>query len=267
MSESKATRPAAVTRPSPLLMSFFDIYLPRYLRRHFHGFRIAHAARLTRLEGPLILYLNHASWWDPLTAWLLARRFLPGTHNYAPIDAAALQRYRILRHIGLFPVEQGSRRGAAQFLDGARQILTTPSSNLWITPQGAFTDVRTRPLVFKPGLAAVIARLPRATVIPVAIEYTYWDERLPELLVNIGEPVFFATPPSSTDAESALLAALARAQDELALLAAARDPRPFAPVLQGAAGVSGVYELWRRTLSRLRGEVYDAEHGKIREIH
>ena len=44
---------------------------------------------------------------------------------------------------------------------------------LWVTPQGEFVDARTRPLEFKPGLAALAARVARVeggcTVLPLAI--------------------------------------------------------------------------------------------------
>jgi 1-acyl-sn-glycerol-3-phosphate acyltransferase len=256
------TQALPVTRPSPALMSFFDLYFTRYLRRHFHSFLIAHAARLAQHQAPLIIYINHASWWDPLASWILGRRFLPNTDNYGPMDAAALNRYKILRRLGLFPVEQGTHRGAAQFLNASAQILAT-RSNLWITPQGCFSDVRSRPINFRPGLGALIARLPQACAVPLAIEYTFWEERLPEILVNVGEPMHFHANFSTEEITSSLTAALARTQDELAILAATRDASRFEPVLKGNAGVSGVYELWRRLLSRLRGEAYDPEHGSI----
>ncbi len=129
--------------------------------------------------------LNHASWWDPLTCIVISRHFLPAAYHYAPMEAAALKHYALLRKLGLFAVESGTPRGAAQFLRAAHEILSTPNSVLWITPEGRFTDMRSRPAIFRPGLAALVARLGACTLVPLAIEYTFWDERAagdPDLL-------------------------------------------------------------------------------------
>ena len=59
--------------------------------------------------------------------------------------------------------------------------------------KGRFADPRERPLAFKPGLAALAARCPNGcTLVPLAIEYPFWNERLPETLLHFGEPVHIA---------------------------------------------------------------------------
>ena len=45
--------------------------------------------------------------------------------------------------------------------------------------------MRTRPAIFRPGLAALVARLGACTLVPLAFEYTFWDERLPEILISL----------------------------------------------------------------------------------
>jgi hypothetical protein len=70
-----------------------------------------------------------------------------------------------------------------------------PDSVLWVTPEGRFTDVRTRPAIFRPGLASLVARLDTFTLVPLAFEYTFWDERLPEILVSCGQPIAVADHP------------------------------------------------------------------------
>ena len=151
------------------------------------------------------------------------------------MDAAALKHYSFLRKLGLFPVESGTRRGAVQFLRAAQQILSTPNSVLWVTPEGRFTDVRSRPAVFRPGLASLAARLDTCTLVPLAFEYTFWDERLPEILVSCGQPIAVAQYPEYCAEEwnERLCAALVAAQDELADLAKLRDPAHFETILSG----------------------------------
>jgi 1-acyl-sn-glycerol-3-phosphate acyltransferase len=251
---------APLQPPSRALMRLFSVYLSRYVPRHFHAVRIANRSQLSNASGVSIIYLNHASWWDPLTCMLLARRFFPGHSHFAPMDAEALGRYPMLARMGMFPVEQGTLRGAAQFLHAAAQIIERPKSILWITPQGAFQDVRQRPLLLKPGLAALLKRNPAATVMPLAIEYTFWNERLPEVLIHAGRTLQLKPSASAQSIDEELVSALTRAQDELARLAAARNPALFQTLLAGRAGVGVAYDAWRWMRSILSREQYEAEH-------
>ena len=63
-------------------------YLHWYIGRHFHAMRLANGDRFPTDAGPLIVYANHASWWDPLSFIVISRHFLPGASHYAPMDAA-----------------------------------------------------------------------------------------------------------------------------------------------------------------------------------
>jgi 1-acyl-sn-glycerol-3-phosphate acyltransferase len=263
-STDSAGREGPPVVPSRLLLRFFDTYLHYFVRRHFHALRLAGAHHWQHAQRPLIVCLNHPSWWDPLISIQLSRVFAPGLNHYAPMDALAFTRYGILRKLGLFPVEQGTRRGAAQFLHGAAHILSDPNSVLWLTPQGSFTDARTRPIAFRGGLDALLHRIPQVTVLPLALEYTFWDERLPEALALLGAPLRF--PRDRTRLGSAgeqVAAALAQTQDELAQLSAQRNPALFTSVLAGAAGTSGIYGAWQRASARLHGRRFAADHASL----
>jgi 1-acyl-sn-glycerol-3-phosphate acyltransferase len=276
---------SSLPRPSRRMLAWFSLYLRWYVPRHFRALRVAHSARFVEgvhpssggsfrpsspggtpdpaaAAGPAVLVaLNHPSWWDPLTCILISRHLLPGYDHYAPMDAAEAARYRILASMGLFPVEQNSPRGAAQFLRAGKEILSRPKSLLWITPQGEFTDARQRPVEFRPGLSALVARLPEAVVIPLAIEYVFWNERLPEVLVNCGSPVVFRGEAANAAAiDAQLVAALTATQDELAALALARNPSRFETVLDGQTGTGNIYALWQRARSFVTGQAYHREH-------
>jgi 1-acyl-sn-glycerol-3-phosphate acyltransferase len=257
--------PDALVRPSRRLLSFFTIYLHWYVGRHFHAIRVANAARFPSASGPLIAYSNHASWWDPLALILFSRYFLPTSDHYGPMEATALKHYGFLRKLGLFPVEPGTRRGAVQFLRAAEEVLSRPGSVLWVTPEGRFTDARTRPVVFRPGLAALIARLGACTLVPMAAEYTFWDERLPEILICCGQPIRVGEgrEHSTEEWNERLCAGMASTQDELAALVRLRDPANFETILSGRLGISGVYEGWKRLLALLTGRDYQPGHGSI----
>ncbi len=261
----KRSNSSGLVHPSPALLSLFARYLRWYIPQSFHALRLAHPERFPRHAERLIVCLNHPSWWDPIVSIVLSRFLLPGTDHYAPMEASALRRYGFMRRLGLFPVDNQSPRAAAQFLRTAAHILNTPGSVLWVTPEGQFTDVRTRPVAWKAGLAALLHRAGECTVVPLALEYTFWDERRPEALALVGEPLTIADGSARTAEawHAELLRSMAAAQDELAALAMLRDPARFTAVLRGRAGVGGVYEAWKRTQARLTGRHYAPEHGSI----
>ncbi|WP_217897042.1 lysophospholipid acyltransferase family protein [Granulicella rosea] len=250
----------AISRP---ILAFFRSTARRYFRRQFHAVRARNLERFTHPGRPLIVYANHGSWWDPMVSVLLAAERMSERRHYAPMDADALKRYVILRSIGIFPVEMHTARGAAQFLRTGKAILES-GGVLWVTPQGRFADPRQRPLDFKPGLAALAAKVEGGcTLLPLAIEYPFWDERLPETLLHFGEPVHVA--PGEQDIQLKLESALLVAMDELKTVAIARDPRAFTTLRQGSAGAGGFYALGKRLAALLGRRPYIAEHTPLPE--
>lgn len=249
-------------RRSPLLFTWFQRYSRRYIERRFHALRLSHPGRPRDDAAlPLVVYLNHPSWWDPLVCIVLTRLF-PHRTPYAPMDAAALRGYRFFEKLGFFPVEAGTMRGAAGFLRTATDILSVQGTAVWVTAQGRFVDPRERPIGLRPGVAHLARRLPRATFLPLALEYIFWNESRPEILARFGEPVITKSGEGSVDTWLGTLEArLAETQDRLAAEALARDPAAFETICRGRAGIGGVYDAWRRLRARLRGQSFDPSHG------
>jgi 1-acyl-sn-glycerol-3-phosphate acyltransferase len=194
----------------------------------------------------------------------LARHFFAARRHYAPIDADALARYGFFRRLGFFGVEPRTPRGGAQFLRAGLAVLGRQDAVLWVTAEGAFRDARLRPVRIQAGLARLLSRATRRTVVfPLAIEYPFWQERTPELLVRFGEPLSVSPGDAagSDDLQSTLDRRLERAMDELRADAVRQDPAAFQTLLGGQAGVGGVYDLWRRAAALLRGRRFAAEHG------
>lgn len=244
---------------SAVTLRFFERIVRAYFRRHFRSVMVQHAERFASVTGPMIVYANHSSWWDPMVSILLAQMLLPGRKHYAPMDAAALKRYPILRKLGIFPVEMASARGAAQFLRTSKAILAD-GGVVWITPQGRFADPREYPLAFKPGLGALTARADNVTLLPLAIEYSFWDERLPETLLRFGEPLRLDPGVSTESATHQLEVALAEVMAELKMAAIARDPSAFRVLLRGARGTGGFYDLGRRVRAMFIREPLQLDH-------
>ncbi len=239
---------------------FFFLNIVRLnLRRSFHKVRIEGAERFRDNTGPIIIYMNHASWWDPMIGLLLWKQ-LPGRNHYGPMEAASLDRYKILSKIGVFPVDSKGNRGGLQFIRTAEAILRS-GGVLWVTPQGRFADVRERPPVFKAGLASLVARVPDCTLIPLAMEYPFWDERTPEALLFVGQPQHRRDGEAAADLEARLAGALGSAMEELERRARTRNPAAFSTILlHGRAGVGGFYGLGQRLRAFLLRRPYQAEH-------
>jgi 1-acyl-sn-glycerol-3-phosphate acyltransferase len=231
----------------------FAHVVKRYFRRHFRSVMTQRAELLEKTPGPLIVYANHSSWWDPMLCLLLARSYLPAHKHYAPMDAEALKRYPILKKIGMFPVETATATGVLGFLRTSEAILRA-GGVLWLTPQGRFADVREFPLRFKPGLAILAARMPGLSLLPMAIEYTFWDERLPETLVRFGDVVRFDENLDKTEITHLLESALAATMLDLQHCSAERDSAKFALVLTGRRGSGGLYGRWQRLRGLVRGK-------------
>jgi 1-acyl-sn-glycerol-3-phosphate acyltransferase len=251
--------------PSRRLIELFARYSRGYLRRHFHSARVLRSGSSEPVPGvPLVIYLNHASWWDPLVCLLLAQQFFPRRRSHAPISAEALRRYRFFTKLGFFPVDQNTR-GTIDFLRHADAVLKSERAALWLTPQGRFADVRTRPAKFQRGLGHIASHVAQAAFMPLAIEYVFWEERLPEILISFGQPLVVSSEHglSTDDATRLFEVGLTTVQDHLAAAAQRRDPREWTTLVQGGEGVGGFYQMWSRARAKLRGERYHLAHSPL----
>ncbi len=239
----------------------FRRYVRRFVRRHFNAVRVAGLKHLGALpDSPLLCFINHPGWWDPMVGVLMTDLLFKGRQFAAPMDADALRNYPILERLGFFPIERDSARGAKEFLRASRALMKNSQTVLWLTPAGTFHDVR-HPARFKSGLSHLVDSDFHGTALPMAIEYTFWNERTPELLVRFGDPVDCAALPLDRDARTRVLeTALANTQGALAEQAIARDPSRFTTLAMGRAGVGGLYDLWRRAIAGLRGQRFHGRH-------
>jgi len=247
--------------PSKILNWGFRRYVRRFVRKNFNAVRAAGSEQLAGFsEGPVVCFINHPGWWDPMTGVLITDLLFPGRRFAAPMDAEALRRYPILERLGFFAVERDTTSGAKEFLRTGRELLKNPHTILWLTPAGKFHDIR-QPASFMNGLSHLVDSEFSGTALPMAIEYTFWNERSPELLVRFGSPV--ACPALSDERVARTLEleqALAKTQASLAELAIARDPAAFTTLATGRAGVGGLYDYWRRMIASLRGQKFQDRH-------
>jgi 1-acyl-sn-glycerol-3-phosphate acyltransferase len=235
-------------------VSRFGRYAERYLARHFHAVRLARSPRPDPVAArgrPLVVYLNHAAWWDPLLCLLLAARLFPDRRHYAPVETVAPDGRRFFARLGFFALEPGTARGARRSLELAQQALQQPGAVLWVTAGERCCDPRERPVRLRSGVGHLARRTHGAVLLPLAVEYSFWEDRLPEVLARFGEEISTAEAGMrAADWTTVLAARLEAAQDALAAAATARDAAQFEVVLAGGSGADGTWnrlrERWRR---------------------
>lgn len=238
-------QPFQIVRP---LLSVFISYIHRSLYKHFHAVRVAADGLppAVPMDRPLVVYLNHASWWDPLIMMWLGNWYYPNRPQYGPIEASQLRRYSFFKYLGVFGVERGTLSGAREFLRVADAVLTQEGGMLWMTPQGRFADVRERPLAFASGLAHLALRRRDALLVPLAIEYGFGQEKFPEIFVRFGTPLDASTLPASAGmAQTLLEEGLESALNGLSEAVVRKDEREFQTLVSGRGGASLPYDLWR----------------------
>ncbi len=207
----------------------------------------------------MVIYANHPSWWDgELFVWLSARVF-KGRRTFTPIEAAMLERYRFFGRLGAFAVAAGYA-GASNFLAVGEAVLALDDGLLLVNAEGRFRDARDRPLSLAPGLFHLARRMPGACFVPLAIEYAFWDERRPNLLLRFGDPVPTTALEQADSSGPALRDALSTTMDVLTVDAAARDPRRFTTLLAGKTRINPFYDGWRGAKALLHGRRFDPSH-------
>lgn len=247
------------------LTRLFAAYSERLVRRSFHSVRLLGAPDVAAFAGrPLVIYANHPSWWDPLTGLVAWRRLFADRIPYAPIDSVAVEKYAFFKKLGFFGVERNSARGARNFLRVARELLRRGDTLLFMTPQGRFADVREPQLDFEAGLGHLFRQSSGVVFLPLAVEYTFWEEKNPEVLIRFGEPLLAdktnAALPAG-DLNRQLEDRLEAARRRLAAASVSREVEAFQTLLGGRAGTNPVYDAWRWLKATLGGQTFHPAHG------
>jgi len=254
---------APLPAKSSWLYRGFVRYCRWYVPRQFNAIRLAKPGFPGYpAEEPVLIYMNHPSWWDPLVGLLLAEEGFAERSHYAPIDAAALKQYAFFGKLGFFGIEPDTPTGGRKFLRMGRRIMAEPQAALWVTAEGHFTDPRQRPVRLRPGVAHLAKHLTHGHIVPLALEYPFWEEKYPEALACFGDPIAIESQTARTTKHwhAKLTEALEHTMNRLSTLAMRREPVDWLTLLSGRAGTSVTYDLWRSVRARLRGEPFHVAH-------
>lgn len=260
-SASDATDPVALR--SERAMAFFNVAFIQSFSGSFSALRVPHWGMPAYPAGrPLVVLANHPSWWDAVMFMLLLRRFFIERPAFMPMDAAALRKYRFMRRLGVFGVEQDSARGAVRFLETAKLVLAAPDRMLWMNAPGRFADVRERPVPLASGVVRLPEIAPDALFIPLAFEYTHWTEKRGEALAAFG-PAMEGQTLRALDRDAragAIRDAMTTTMDRLAADAISRDPSRFVTAITGGSGQGGLYGAWQYFRALARGQRPQTRH-------
>jgi len=254
-----------VTLRSEKLFRVFSWYLKLRFRRSFHAVRMSGVLASLPPDRPVIIFGNHPSWWDPAVYLVLADTLFRGRPGFGPMDQAALGRYDFFKRLGIFGIDKNTAGGARRFLEVAGHVLRDCRGSggramIWITAEGGFSDPRQRPLALRNGIAHLAHSVPEALLLPLAIEYVFWNESRPELLLRFGKPLEADASVRPAEWNNRLQEALTETMDALAVDAMSRDKASFQPVLRGSAGSSITYDLYRRLKALLSGHRFSPAH-------
>ena len=260
--------PAKLPVSKKWLVDGFYWYTKRMVSKQFVSFgvqeELLEAGRIDD-DSPIIAYANHASWWDPIAAMLLQRAYFTNRTFYAPIDADALENYRIMAQLGFYGVRMQTFEGAAGFLNVTKSILESKKVTIWITPEGQFSDVRNHSLSLMPGLSHLASKISGVQFVPVAFEYGFWNESRPQIFARFGAPIgskeqLLKAPISKANWSELLANRLRQTQNELAQSVISRDPAAFTYLIASRPVRLGWYDYGRSWSAWLKGKPFDPRH-------
>lgn len=237
--------------------------------KQFHSFGVQWDSEcLSKIAEttPVVVFANHASWWDPISAALIRQKVFPNRIFYAPIDSDALENYQVMAQLGFYGLKLNTIRGAADFLTTTQAILESPNAALFITPEGKFTDVRDHSPALMPGLSHLVSKVPEVVYIPLALEYGFWDESRPQIFAKLGTAIHCrqrchaAAELSKPQWNALLTQGLRQTQAELAQSVIQRESGAFQYLIASRPKRLGWYDYFRSWRAFLRGRKFDPRH-------
>ena len=200
----------------------------------------------------MLFLANHSCWWDLFLVHQI-NETVP-VDGYGMMEHFNLLRFGFFRRIGAFSVDRTDPASVRASLDYAALLLRRPRAAVWVFPQGKIETNDVRPLVFQPGIRALVRCSGRVRIVPVALRYEFWQDERPEALVRFGEAAWVDRP----DLPTLIPTFERRVTEELDALRAdaiAQDPSRFTPLAEGKRSVS---ERYAKLLARFRGATPDA---------
>jgi len=142
-------------RRRPWVLSIARWYAHRRMARAFDGVFVAglEQARELATREPLVIAMNHVSWWDPFVVVLVDAAL--GAESYCLMDAENLERLPFFGWLGAVPLRRLEPRLALADLKQHAALLDRPGRVVWIFPQGEQRPAHLRPLGLQRGVSVL----------------------------------------------------------------------------------------------------------------
>ena len=169
-------------------VSFFRWFATRKLAASLDGVYVRGLAPLREAldSGPVIVALNHVSWWDVmLIIWLDG--YIHADMR-AVMDAGNLRRLPYFGLIGAVPLERKDKQQTWRDIAAIAGLLDRPNRMLYIFPQGRHRPTGIRPLGLKSGVR-VLAAQAGVPVFPISIQYGFRETERIAATLDVGTPL------------------------------------------------------------------------------
>lgn len=201
-------------------------------------------------QGPLILYLNHSSWWDGYMMMVIHRMILRRRFNgYLMMEENQLRAFRFFAWCGAFSINRNNRSDVVRAINYSSYVLRERRNRaLYIFPQGKILPNDARPLVVYPGVARIIKAAGNVTLCPIALRYEFRGEQRPEAFIRLG-PAHRPVADARTDAQMRdITERLTAGLDALRAAVVTDDTSGFQVLLQGRPGIDKTFARFLRLL-------------------
>jgi len=164
------------------------VYFRWLARRAFHTIAGRGLEVLRNLpdDRPVIIFCNHTNWWDAVMIYLLTRE-MKHKACYCMMEEKQLTHYKFFSWLGAFSVDLSSPIRSAAALRYAQRLLQVNETAIFIFPQGRICR-RNEMIEVKPGTEYLAKSAPRATLVPLAMNYEFFREDRPNALIEVGQP-------------------------------------------------------------------------------
>ena len=179
--------PGAASRKVPWIGWLFRRYARLRVRRAFSAVHVSGLDSLRKASesGPLIVALNHITFWDVFVLMLLEEAL--GVDAFALMDRSNLERLPFFGWLGALPLDRSHPRAAHRELLAAGHGLDRPSRVLFIFPQGEQRPSSSA-LRFQSGVGLLSLRF-GLPVVPAALRYEFGEDPKPCIFVSLGTPL------------------------------------------------------------------------------
>ncbi|CAN5724106.1 lysophospholipid acyltransferase family protein [soil metagenome] len=165
----------------------FAVYNRNLLKRRFHSLNVTNFSPLKNRNKqiPLIIYVNHSSWWDGLVLFEILKT--GEFDSYVMMEEKQLAKLKLFRMLGAFSVDRENYREAIKSAEYAVNLLKSGNKKaLLIFPQGEILPNDLRPIKFFKGLSFIVEKLGECNIVPCSVRYEFLNEYKPEIFVRFG---------------------------------------------------------------------------------